>query len=173
MDIEKVEKEIDSALENKVTPKKKSITFEKKQKHRDKVWKRLDEIIREVNDSNMSGRGSNYIGMGYERTDKDFTIVDPVTGLSYDTHSADGYSPEEMVESQIKEQRLRGMRGEGIVGGAKETKRRVRSDKGKKRPPSEWVLLVKAVAEYEGLPYNKALKVASEYRDRGYTHEDF
>ena len=59
----------------------------------------------------------------------------------------------------------------GYYGGGR--KRKPRSDKGKKRQPNAWHKLVKAVANEYDLPFNRALKKASQLKKQGYTYEDF
>ena len=61
-----------------------------------------------------------------------------------------------------------GMTGGG--GGDAKRGRKKRSDAGKPRKDSDWIRLV---AEYEDVPYNKALKIASQYKKDGYTYRDF
>lgn len=51
--------------------------------------------------------------------------------------------------------------------------RKTRSDKGKKREPSDWIKLVKAVQEHDGITYREAMKVASKYKAQGYSWKDF
>ena len=48
-----------------------------------------------------------------------------------------------------------------------------RSDKNKVRDDNEWISLVKHCAETHNVPYNKALKIASEMRKKGRTMKDF
>lgn len=127
--------------------------YEKHRQARAKVWDRIKAIIEENNASNMDSRGVAYIGSGLKER---YTSRDLVTNIQ-DPHSDLVYK----VEMG---------RGSGLVGGRG---RKKRSDAGKPRKPSDWQLLVKAVAAYEGIPYNKALKVASKYKKEGYTYLDF
>ena len=125
--------------------------YEKHRQARAKVWDRIKDIIEENNANNMDSRGVAYIGSGlkskFKARDLPTKIQDPHSDLVY---------------------RVELGRGSGLVGGRKK-----RSDAGKPRKHSDWQLLVKAVAAYEGIPYNKALKVASQYKKEGYTYLDF
>lgn len=109
-----------------------------------KIIKRIDEIVREVNETNPAGRTKNYLGAGIGQVE----------------------SSASKIEKMYPE-------GE-FVGVAEKTRgRKTRSDKGKKREPSEWIKLVKAVQMHEDIPYRDAMKVASEYKRQGYTWRDF
>ena len=65
-----------------------------------------------------------------------------------------------------------GDRGTQVTGGALK-KRKSRSDKGVPRPLNDWQRLVKAVSKEYDLPYNKALKMASQLKQEGITYRDF
>jgi hypothetical protein len=127
--------------------------YDKYRKTRAQVWERIKSIIEENNENNMDSRGTAYIGMGLKakrkRRDLVTNIQDPHSDLVYKVEMG---------------------RGSGLIGGRG---RKRRSDAGKPRKPSDWQLLVKAVAVHEGIPYNKALKVASQYKKEGYTYLDF
>ena len=123
--------------------------FKTKKAKSPSTWKRLEEIIQDVNENNLGGRSSNYIG---GQLNRDFYIQDPNTGLTYQTSKADGYGKEEQVAQK--------------GGCLPARKRKKRSDTGKTKN-SEWITLVKAVRDYENIPYNKALTMAKEYRNKG------
>ena len=59
------------------------------------------------------------------------------------------------------------------TGGSAGKKRKPRSDKGVPRPLNDWQRLVKAVSKEYDLPYNKALKMASQLKQEGITYRDF
>ena len=137
----------------RTSAKQQRYDYEAHRKARAKVWDRIKAIIEENNESNMDSRGVAYIGSGleakYAPRDMMTQIQDPHSDLVYKVEMG---------------------RGSGLVGGRG---RKKRSDAGKPRKPSDWQRLVKAVAAYEGIPYNKALKVASQYKKDGYTYHDF
>ncbi len=159
--IHQVEEPVKTNLPNKLKTKKVKAP---------KTWQRLDEIIKEVNETNLAGRSSNYLGGSLNR---DYMIQDPHTGLTYQTTAANGYPLEDQVAAQLEKQKgagrglVPGPTGDGYHGGQIK-KRKKRSDTGKTKT-SEWVQLVKAVSQYEGLPYNKAMTLAKEYRNKGVT----
>ena len=126
------------------------------------IGSRIDEIIREVNETNPSGRSKNYIG-GVMEQDVD------VNGVLRHVRPAQGYSLIEQKEAAMEK-----ARGERIVGGgaAGGKKRKKRADAGTKRVPSDWIKFVKAVQKSEGIGYKEAMKVASQMKKDGYTISD-
>ena len=66
-----------------------------------------------------------------------------------------------------------GIHNETSLSGGAHKARKKRTDTGKKRGPSEWVKLVKAVQAAEGISYKSAMSLAAKYKKEGYVAEDF
>lgn len=172
-----------------------------RKKNKEKVIKRINEIIDNINDTNMDGRTSNYLAGGKLKDKRkkhvirsNYAYIDPQDGLYRLSQKPDGFSLEEERYPEGKMMRLNGRQydsfGGNLVGGgpygnslsylgrtgmagAGKRKRKPRTDKGKTRKPNEWQQLVKAVCAEYNLPYNKGLKKASELKKQGFILEDF
>jgi len=146
-----------------------SFDYEQHRRARAKVWDRIKDIIEENNANNMDSRGVAYIGSGlkakYQPCSPRGRVVASLQPRDMETRIQDPHSD---LVYRVE------MRREGMTGGGDAKRgRKKRSDAGKPRKDSDWIRLVKAVADYEDIPYNKALKVASQYKKDGYTYRDF
>ena len=160
-----------------------------------RVMNKINNLIEEINNTNMAGRAQNYLRGGAmksrqkritnpEGINRNYNYADPRNDLQHISQRATGYDLQDTTyQGPMHLNYDNGMNGGAMMhmsyagrnahGGAMKKPRKKRTDKGKPRPQSEWQKLVKAVAKAEGLPYNRALKVASKYRKEGYTSADF
>lgn len=159
-------------------------------KEREQVIRRINAIIKEVNETNMASKNQNYLRGGKSKLKKYRMKDTPPFQIMGDDGQVRIYSQPDSL-NYMKGNGLSNMPigagympvggyipkggyipiGGNYVGGAK--KRKPRADKGKKRQPSEWLKLVKAVQKHEEVTYRDALKLASSYKHQGYTADDF
>jgi hypothetical protein len=137
---------------------------------RNSIIPRVNSILNEIAESTNGARANNYIGgskhckgkgmvggVGKLKVKKN--LVDPMSGTLF--NYVDNSLPNMARVENIMPS------GMGMVGGKT---RKVRKDKGTSRNNS-WFSYVQKVSKKYGIPYNEALKRASELRKQGVPFE--
>jgi len=136
-DFDKMLKEADEFEQDLDINKKGPLSKDEQRRktNKEKVIKRINEIIMQVNSDNMGGRYTNYIRGGTgkgtgklkrgsrkypSKINQNYSYQDPQTGLQHLSQSSDGYNLQESMYPRGKMMRLDKeykYQGAGIVGG--------------------------------------------------------
>lgn len=160
------------------------------------VINRINQIINEISEENMGGRSKRYMGGKINKKEMvvpcphcaqgDYNMWDPNTNMNYQYSVPKGGlgvpnipiggmgSPNLPIGGMGSVNLpIGGMGSVNLpIGGAEiKKKRKKRNDIGKPRK-NEWTAFVKHVAKVYDIPYNQALKQASELKRQGYSKED-
>lgn len=138
---------------------------------RNSVIPRVNAILNEIAESTNGSRSNNYVGgAARSKIKKNLKVkpnyVDPTSGVLFDymDHSQPGMA---RVNNVLPH-------GMGVVGGTAvggtaiggKMQRKPRKDKGMPKK-NAWFDYVQRVSQSYGIPYNEALKKASELRKQG------